>query len=91
MPRKRPPARKIMDVLRLKESGFSQRQIAESLACARSTVGDTLSRAAATTLTCEEAQGLDKAALEAHDCLQYLQPCRHYRFWEGTIDVVRGQ
>ena len=39
--------RKIRDVLRLKEAGFSQRQIAESLACARSTVGDTLSRAAA--------------------------------------------
>jgi len=57
--------RKIMDVLRLKEAGFSQRQIAESLACARSTVGDTLSRAAATTLTYEEAQELDDAALQA--------------------------
>ena len=57
--------RKIMDVLRLKEAGFSQRQIAESLACARSTVGDTLSRAAATTLTYEEAQELDEAALQA--------------------------
>ena len=39
--------RKIRDVLRLKEAGFAQRQIAGSLACARSTVGDTLSRAAA--------------------------------------------
>ena len=47
MPRKRLPARKIMDALRLKEAGFSQRQIAGSLACARSTVRDTLSRAAA--------------------------------------------
>ena len=57
--------RKIMDVLRLKEAGFSQRQIAESLACARSTVGVTLSRAAATTLTCEGGQELDEAALQA--------------------------
>ena len=135
MPRKRLAVRKIMDVLRLKEAGFSQRQIAESLACARSTVGDTLSRAAATTLTYEEAQGLDEAALQArlypgnsgsprrrtepdyeylhrelrrpgvtlqqlwveyredhpHDGLQYSQFCRHYRSWEGTIDVVMRQ
>jgi len=65
VPGKRLPARKIMDVLRLKEAGFSQRQIAESLARARSTVGDTLSRAAASTLTYEEAQELDEAALQA--------------------------
>ena len=54
-----------MDVLRLKEAGFSQRQIAGSLACARSTVGDTLSRAAASALTFEEARELDEAALQA--------------------------
>ena len=69
--------RKIRDVLRLKEVGFSQRQIAGSLACARSTVGDTLSRASASALTCEEAQGLDEAALQAR--------------LEGRVGELRGQ
>ncbi|MCL4369146.1 MAG: IS21 family transposase [Actinobacteria bacterium] len=127
--------RKITDVLRLNEAGFSQRQIAESLGCARSTVGDTLSRAHATALTYEAAQELDEAELYARlypgntgssrrraepdyeylhrelrrdgvtlqllwveyredhprDGLQYSQFCRHYRTWEGTIDVVMRQ
>jgi transposase len=127
--------RKITDVLRLKEAGFSARQIAESLACARSTVGDTLSRASVAALTYEQAQGLSEAELYARlypgntgsprrraepdyeylhrelrrpgvtlqllwveyredhprDGLQYSQFCRHYRAWEGTIDVVMRQ
>lgn len=135
MPRKRLAVRKITDVLRLNEAGFSQRQIAESLACARSTVGDTLSRAEAAVLTYEAAKELDEAELHARlypgntgsprrrveadyeylhrelrrdgvtlqelwveyredhpkDGLQYSQFCRHYRSWEGTIDVVMRQ
>jgi len=51
VPRERLSVRKITDVLRLKEAGFSARRIAESLTCARSTVGDTLSRASAAGLT----------------------------------------
>jgi transposase len=52
-------------VLRRKEAGFSARQIAESLACARSTVGDTLSRASVAALTYEQAQGLSEADIYA--------------------------
>jgi transposase len=135
VPRERLSVRKITDVLRLKEAGFSARQIAESLACARSTVGDTLTRARAAALTYEEAQELSDAELYARlypgntgaprrrvepdyeylhrelhkdgvtlqqlwveyredhpkDGLQYSQFCRHYRAWEGTIDVVMRQ
>jgi len=135
VPRKRLAVRKITDVLRLNEAGFSQRQIAESLACARSTVGDTLSRADAAVLTYEAAKELDEAELHARlypgntgsprrrvepdyeylhrelrrdgvtlqelwvehredhptDGLQYSQFCRHYRSWEGTVDVVMRQ
>ena len=65
MPRERLTVRKITDVLRLKEAGFSARQIAESLGCARSTVGDTLSRASVAALTYEEAQELSEAELYA--------------------------
>ena len=135
MPRERLTVRKITDVLRLKEAGFSARQIAESLSCARSTVGDTLSRARAAALTYEDAEELSEANVYARlypgntgsprrraepdyeylhrelrrpgvtlqllwveyredhsgDGLQYSQFCRHYRAWEGTIDVVMRQ
>jgi transposase len=135
VPRERLTVRKITDVLRLKEAGFSARQIAESLGCARSTVGDTLSRASVAALGYAEAQELSEAELYARlypgntgsprrraepdyeylhrelrrdgvtlqllwveyredhpgDGLQYSQFCRHYRAWEGTIDVVMRQ
>jgi transcriptional regulator with XRE-family HTH domain len=63
VPRKKIEVRKIADVLRLKEQGYSQREIAQSLGCARSTVGNTLCRAEATGLTYDEAQALPEAEL----------------------------
>ena len=65
MPRKKLEVRKITDVLRLNEQGFSQREIARSLGCARSTVGDTLCRAAAGGLTYAGARDLSDAELYA--------------------------
>ena len=65
MPRKKLEVRKITDVLRLNEHGFSQREIAESLGCARSTVGDTLCRAKAVGLTYAAAGELSEAELYA--------------------------
>lgn len=66
MPRKKLEVRKITDVLRMNEQGCSQREIAQSLACARSTVGDTLCRAAATGVTYDDvARGLSEAELYA--------------------------
>lgn len=65
MARERLSVHKITDVLRLKEAGFSARRIAESLTCARSTVGDTLSRASVAGLTYEDAQVLSDAELYA--------------------------
>ena len=65
MPRKKLEVRKIHDVLRLHEQGFSQREIAQSLGCARSTVGDTLCRAEAASLTHDESGGLSDAELYA--------------------------
>ena len=63
MPRKKLEVRKIHDVLRLNEQGFSQREIAQSLSCARSTVGDTLCRAAAAGLTYPTARELSDGEL----------------------------
>jgi transposase len=63
VPRKKLEVRKIHDVLRLKEQGFSGREIAQSLGCARSTVGDTLCRAEAAALTFAAAQELSDAEL----------------------------
>jgi transposase len=132
VPRKKLEVRKICDVLRLNEQGFSQREIAQSLSCARSTVGDTLCRAKAAGLAYDEFRELSQAELYARlypgnsgsprrrfepdyeylhrelrrpgvtlqqlwieyrddhptDGLQYSQFCKHYRSWEGTIDVV---
>ena len=65
MPRKKLEVRKITDVLRLNEQGFSQREIAQSLGCARSTVGDTLCRAAAAGLTYGRPRELSEAELYA--------------------------
>ena len=65
VPRKKLEVRKITDVLRLNEHGFSQREIAESLGCARSTVGDTLCRAKAVGLTYAAAGELSEAELYA--------------------------
>ena len=65
VPRKKLEVRKITDVLRMNEQGFSQREIAQSLGCARSTVGDTLCRAGAAALTYEMARGLSEAELYA--------------------------
>jgi transposase len=65
VPRERLSVRKITDVLRLKEAGLSGRGIAESLACARSTVGDILSRAQAAGLGYEEALALGDAEIYA--------------------------
>ena len=63
MPRKKLEVRKIHDVLRLNEQGFSQREIAQSLHCARSTAGDTLCRAAAAGLTWAAARELSEGEL----------------------------
>ena len=63
MPRKKLEVRKIHDVLRLNQQGFSQREIAQSLGCARSTVGDTLSRAEAAGLTYASARDLSDAEI----------------------------
>jgi len=65
VPRKKLEVRKIHDVLRLNEQGFSQREIAQSLGCARSTVGDTLCRAQAADLTFDAARELSDAELYA--------------------------
>ena len=65
MPRKRLEVRKIHDVLRLNEQGFSRREIAQSLGCARSTVSGTLYRAEAAGLGYEEARKLNQADLYA--------------------------
>ena len=65
MPRKKLEVRKIHDVLRLSEQGFSQREIAQSLGCARSTVGDTLCRAEAAGLSYATARDLSDAELYA--------------------------
>jgi transposase len=65
VPRKKLDVRKINDVLRLNEQGFSGREIAQSLGCARSTVGDTLCRAAAAGLSYDLAQDLSDAQLYA--------------------------
>jgi transposase len=65
VPRKKLEVRKITDVLRLSEQGFSGREIAQSLSCARSTVGDTLCRSAAAGLTYEKARELSEAELYA--------------------------
>jgi transposase len=65
VPRKKLEVRKITDVLRLNEQGFSQREIAQSLGCARSTVGDTLCRAEAAGLTYPLARELAEAELYA--------------------------
>jgi transposase len=65
VPRKKLEVRKITDVLRMNEQGFSQREIAQSLGCARSTVGDTLCRAQATGVTYEETRDLSEAELYA--------------------------
>ena len=63
MPRKKLEVRKIHDVLRLNEQGFSRREIARSLGCARSTVSDTLYRAEAAGLTYAAAGELSEAEL----------------------------
>ena len=65
VPRKKLEVRKIHDVLRLNEQGLLQREIAQSLGCARSTVGDTLCRAEAAGLTYDAAQELSDAELYA--------------------------
>ena len=65
MPRKKLEVRKIHDVLRLKEQGFSGREIAQSLGCARSTVGDTLGRAEAASLSYADARDLSEGELYA--------------------------
>jgi transposase len=65
VPRKKLEVRKITDVLRLSEQGFSGREIAQSLGCARSTVGDTLGRAQAAALTYQKARELSEADLYA--------------------------
>jgi len=65
VPRKKLEVRKITDVLRLNEQGFSQREIAQSLGCARSTVGDTLRRAEAVGLRYPGARDLSEAELYA--------------------------
>jgi transposase len=65
VPRKKLEVRKITDVLRLSEQGFSGREIAQSLGCARSTVGDTLGRAQAASLTYQKARELSEADLYA--------------------------
>jgi transposase len=65
VPRKKLEVRKITDVLRLNEQGFSQREIAQSLGCARSTVGDTLCRAEAVGLSHAGARELSDAELYA--------------------------
>jgi transposase len=65
VPRKKLVVRKITDVLRLHEQGFSQREIAQSLACARSTVGDTLGRARAAGIGYEQALELSDAEIHA--------------------------
>ena len=65
MSRKKLEVRKIHDVLRLNEEGFSGREIARSLGCARSTVGDTLGRAKAAGLSHEKARQVSDAELYA--------------------------
>jgi transposase len=65
VPRKKLEVRKIHDVLRLNEQGFSQREIAQSLGCARSTAGDTLCRAEAAGLTFAAVRDLSDAELYA--------------------------
>ncbi len=76
MPRKKLEVRKIHDVLRLNEQGFSQREIAQSLGCARSTVGDTVTRAKAAGLTYADAQQLAEAEL-------------HTRLYPGNTGSLR--
>lgn len=56
--------RKIRDVLKLRASGLSLRQIAKSVGLGRSTVGDTLSRARTAGLQWPLPPDLDEAALE---------------------------
>lgn len=66
MPNKRLPMRKIKEVLRLKYvCGLSEREIAQSCQVTRSTVGNSLRRAAAAKVTWQMAEGLNETELQA--------------------------
>jgi len=55
---------KIVEMLRLRSLGLSQRQIAQSSGCAKSTVGDTLKRCADVSLDYETAKTMSDEALQ---------------------------
>ena len=56
---------KIIEILRLSEKGYSQRQIAKSVKCAKSTVGDVQRRCREQELTYQQAEGMTNDEIKA--------------------------
>jgi len=59
------PSMKIVEMLRLKSLGLTQREIARSSGCAKSTIGDTLKRCDEVSLDFETAKAMTDEALQA--------------------------
>lgn len=79
---------KITEMLRLKELGLSQRQIAQGAGCARSTVGDVLSRCHANGLDYESAQALTDGQLQS---LLYPASTLHRQKPEPDWQYIHGE